>query len=72
MNDLGFRNDRIVFHNGMGRVLADVSVGAVTLLRGALSRALREAAVSVGVRFEFGKFLESVEGHEESVVGAVR
>jgi hypothetical protein len=68
-DDLGFRNDRIVFHNDMGRVLADVSVGAVTLLRGALSRALREAAVSVGVRFEFGKFLESVEEHEENVIG---
>src|SRR5687767_8239138 len=36
---LGFRNDRLVFHNETGRVLADVPVGGVTIMRGVLSRA---------------------------------
>jgi FAD-dependent urate hydroxylase len=66
---LGFRNDRLVFHNEQGQVLADVSVGGVTLLRGALSRALREAAIDAGVGFEYGKFLESVEECEGGVMG---
>jgi 2-polyprenyl-6-methoxyphenol hydroxylase-like FAD-dependent oxidoreductase len=57
-----------VFHNETGRVLADVPVGGVTLLRGALSRALREAAVGAGVRFEFGKTLEGVEEHDGGVI----
>lgn len=60
-NDLGFRNDRLVFHNEAGRVLADVPVGGRTLMRGALARALREAALDAGVQFEFGKALTSVE-----------
>ena len=37
-------------------------------MRGALSRALREAAVDAGVRFEFGKVLESVAEREGGVV----
>ena len=57
---LGFRNDRLVFHNETGRVLADVPVGGITIMRGALSQALREAAIEAGIRFEFGKALESV------------
>jgi FAD-dependent urate hydroxylase len=53
---LGFRNDRLVFHTETGRVLAEAPVGGVTLMRGALSRALREAAVDAGVRFVFHPF----------------
>ncbi|HKE88573.1 MAG TPA: NAD(P)/FAD-dependent oxidoreductase [Vicinamibacterales bacterium] len=60
VDGLGFQNDRLVFHNETGRMLADVAVGGNTLMRGALSRALREAAEEVGVRFEFGKALSSV------------
>ena len=56
----GFQNDRLVFHNDSGRVLAEVAVGGVTLMRGALSRTLREAAGQLGVPFEFGKYVESV------------
>jgi 2-polyprenyl-6-methoxyphenol hydroxylase-like FAD-dependent oxidoreductase len=65
---LGFRNDRLVFHNDTGRVLADVPVGGVTIMRGTLSRALREAAVEAGVRFKFGHALESVAEHDGGVV----
>ena len=61
LDGLGFQNDRLVFHNEAGRVLADVPVGGVTLLRGALSHALREAAIDAGVRFEFARALASVE-----------
>jgi FAD-dependent urate hydroxylase len=57
---LGFQNDQLIFHNEAGRVLASVPVGGVTLMRGALSRALREAAAGLGVRFVFGKQLEHV------------
>lgn len=65
---LGFRNDRLVFHTETSRMLADVPVGGVTLMRGTLSRALREAAIDAGVRFEFGKALESVAEREGGVV----
>ncbi|MFN8454990.1 MAG: FAD-dependent monooxygenase [Anaerolineae bacterium] len=65
---LGFRNDRLVFHNETGRVLAEVAVGGVTLMRGVLSQALREAALEAGVRFEFAKTLESVAEGEGGVV----
>src|SRR5262249_54962339 len=54
----GFLNDRLVFHNDGGRVLAQVAVGGVTLMRGAFSRVLRDAAAQLGVRFEFGKSVE--------------
>jgi FAD-dependent urate hydroxylase len=47
---LGFRNDRLVFHSDTGRLLADAPVGGTTLMRGALSRVLREAAIDAGVR----------------------
>lgn len=65
---LGFRNDRLVFHTETGRLLAEASVGGITVMRGALSRALREAAVEAGVRFEFGKALESVVERDGGVV----
>jgi len=60
LDGLGFRNDRLVFHNDTGRVLAEVPVGGVTVMRGALSRVIREAAADAGVRFEFNKALASV------------
>jgi len=68
IDGLGFLNDRLVFQNEAGRILAEVSVGGITLMRGALSRALREAAENAGVRFEFGKMLESIEERDRGVV----
>jgi 2-polyprenyl-6-methoxyphenol hydroxylase-like FAD-dependent oxidoreductase len=64
----GFQNDRLVFQNESGRRLASVPVGGVTIMRGALSRALREAAEQAGVRCEFGKALTSIEAHAGGVV----
>jgi 2-polyprenyl-6-methoxyphenol hydroxylase-like FAD-dependent oxidoreductase len=66
--ELGFRNDRLVFHTDTGRVLAEAPVGGVTLMRGALSRALREAAIRAGVRFELGKSVQAVEQRGSGVV----
>src|SRR5262252_9265895 len=66
--ELGFRNDRLVFHTETGRVLADAPVGGVTVMRGALSRGLREAALAAGVRVEFGKPVESVAQRDGGVV----
>jgi 2-polyprenyl-6-methoxyphenol hydroxylase-like FAD-dependent oxidoreductase len=68
VTDLGFRNDLLVFHTETGRVLAEAPVGGVTIMRGALSRALRDAAVEAGVRFEFGKALAAVAQQAEGVV----
>ena len=65
---LGFRNDRLEFLNDAGRVLADAPVGAITVMRGELSRVLREAAITAGVQFEFGKVLESVTQADADVV----
>ena len=42
LDRIGFQNDRIIFQNDAGRVLADVPVGGITVMRGALSAALRE------------------------------
>ena len=56
----GFVNDRIIFRNESGRVLANVAVGGVTLLRGELSRQLREAALQAGARFVYSKRLDWV------------
>ena len=67
LDSLGFQNDRLVFHNEIGRVLAEVPVGGVTVLRGALSRAVCEAAEDAGVRFEFGKTLSSLTDHDGKV-----
>ena len=68
IDGLGFQNDRLVFHNEAGRVLADAPVGGVTIMRGALSRALRAAAERAGVRFEFGKALASIDERNGGVV----
>ena len=67
LDGLGFQNDQLIFHNEAGRTLAEVPVGGVTVMRGALSRAIREAAEDAGVRFEFGKTLSSVTAHDASV-----
>jgi len=48
LDALGFQNDRLVFRNESGRVLAETAVGGVTVMRGALSRTLREAAQQLG------------------------
>lgn len=65
---IGFQNDRIVFRNDAGHVLADLAVGGITVMRGALSAALRQAAEARGVRFVFGKALESIEGRAGAVI----
>jgi 2-polyprenyl-6-methoxyphenol hydroxylase-like FAD-dependent oxidoreductase len=61
LEGIGFQNDRLVFQNEAGRVIAELPVGGITVMRGALSRALRAAAEQAGVRFVFGKALESIE-----------
>ena len=68
LDGLGFQNDRLVFHNETGRTLAEVAVGGVTVMRGAVSRALREAAEKAGVRFEFGRTLSSLTEHNGDVI----
>ena len=67
LDGLGFQNDRLIFHNEAGRALADVPLGGVTVMRGALSRVIRETAEEAGVRFEFGKRLSSVMEHEGNI-----
>jgi 2-polyprenyl-6-methoxyphenol hydroxylase-like FAD-dependent oxidoreductase len=64
LEGLGFQNDQLIFHNESGRTLAEVPVGGVTVMRGAVSRAIREAAEDAGVRFEFGRTLSSVTAHD--------
>src|SRR6059058_5119358 len=34
MDGLGFRNDRLIFHNEVGRAIAEARVGGVTVSRG--------------------------------------
>jgi 2-polyprenyl-6-methoxyphenol hydroxylase-like FAD-dependent oxidoreductase len=68
LDGIGFQNDRLIFHNESGRVLADMPVGGMTVMRGALSRALRESAGRAGVRFEFGKTLMSIDTRDEGVL----
>src|SRR5262245_23121266 len=63
LDGIGFQNDRLVFHNERGRILAETAVGGVTVMRGALSRRLRQVAQQRGVRFVFGKSLETVRQH---------
>ncbi|HVQ12219.1 MAG TPA: FAD-dependent monooxygenase, partial [Vicinamibacterales bacterium] len=41
LDGLGFQNDRLIFHNETGRTLAEVPVGGVTVMRGAVSRVVR-------------------------------
>lgn len=72
LDRIGFENDRIVFQNEAGRALADLPVGGITVMRGALSAAIRQAAEAIGVRFEFGKALESIEGRPGGVVARFR
>jgi 2-polyprenyl-6-methoxyphenol hydroxylase-like FAD-dependent oxidoreductase len=68
LDGLGFQNDRLVFHNETGRVLAEAPVGGITVRRGELSRMLRHAAEDAGVAFEFGKSLSSACEHDGRVV----
>ena len=68
VDDVGFRNDRLTFRNDAGRVLASAPVGGITLMRGALSCRLREAAQEAGVRFAFGKAVASVVPHRDRVI----
>ena len=68
LDGLGFRNDRLVFQNERGHVLAETAVGGVTLMRGAMSRALRAAAQAQGVRFVCGRAVEAVEESDRGVV----
>src|SRR5262245_53675628 len=35
VDGIGFQNDRLVFHNERGRVLAETEVGGITVMRGA-------------------------------------
>jgi 2-polyprenyl-6-methoxyphenol hydroxylase-like FAD-dependent oxidoreductase len=63
----GFENNQLVFFNERGRRLADVSVGGVTLMRGTLSRVLREAALAAGAEFHFGKRLTGAVDRAASV-----
>ena len=72
LDGIGFKNDRIIFQNEAGRALADVPVGGMTVMRGALSAALRDAAESLGVSFEFDKALESLDGRPGGVVARFR
>lgn len=72
LHQIGFQNDRIVFRNDAGRILAEVPVGGITVMRGALSAALRQAAEARGVRFAFGKALESIEGRAGAVIARFR
>jgi 2-polyprenyl-6-methoxyphenol hydroxylase-like FAD-dependent oxidoreductase len=70
VEELGFRTDRLVFHDARGRIQRQVPVGGVTLLRGVLSRVLREAAMKAGVTFVFGKQLEWVQESNGAVTVA--
>ena len=70
IDDLGFVNDRLIFYNDAGRALAEVAVGGVTAMRGALSRRLREAAVAQGVSVAFGKRLTAIARRGDGVAAA--
>lgn len=63
----GFENDQLVFFNERGRRLAGVPIGGVTLMRGTLSRVLREAALAAGTEFHFGKCLTGAVDSAASV-----
>jgi 2-polyprenyl-6-methoxyphenol hydroxylase-like FAD-dependent oxidoreductase len=68
LDGIGFRNDRLVFQNERGDVLEDVAVGGLTLMRGALSRALRRAAEQHAVRFVFGKSVDTVAAATDGAI----
>lgn len=67
VHEFGFVNDRMVYHNEAGKVLADVAAGGITLRRGDLSRLLREHALESGIQFEFGRRLLAVQQHGSSI-----
>jgi FAD-dependent urate hydroxylase len=67
ITQLGFRNDQLIFRTDNGRVLAEAPVGGRTMMRGSVSQALHEAAIAKGVRFEFGKALQSLEASDGGV-----
>jgi 2-polyprenyl-6-methoxyphenol hydroxylase-like FAD-dependent oxidoreductase len=68
LDGLGFQNDQLIFHNETGRTLAEVPVGGITVMRGAVSRVIREAAEEADVRFEFGKTVSSVADHDGTII----
>jgi 2-polyprenyl-6-methoxyphenol hydroxylase-like FAD-dependent oxidoreductase len=68
LDGLGFQNDQLIFHNETGRTLAEVTVGGITVMRGAVSRVIREAAEEADVRFEFGKTVSSVADHDGTII----
>jgi FAD-dependent urate hydroxylase len=70
VEELGFVTDRLVFHNDRGRVLSETAAEGVTILRGVLSRALREAAMAAGVTFVFGKQVEWIQERDGTVTVA--
>jgi 2-polyprenyl-6-methoxyphenol hydroxylase-like FAD-dependent oxidoreductase len=70
VEELGFMIDRLVFHDAQGNIQRHVEVAGVTMLRGVLSRVLREAAMNAGVPFVFGKQLEWVQEREGAVTVA--
>jgi 2-polyprenyl-6-methoxyphenol hydroxylase-like FAD-dependent oxidoreductase len=68
LDGLGFQNDQLIFHNETGRTLAEVPVGGITVMRGAVSRVIREAAEEADIRFEFGKTVSSVADHDGTII----
>jgi len=49
-------------------VVSFIILVSTAIIRGELSRALREAAIKAGVQVEFGKAVESVTEHDDGVV----
>jgi 2-polyprenyl-6-methoxyphenol hydroxylase-like FAD-dependent oxidoreductase len=64
---IGFPTDRLEFQDYHGNFLAGVQAAALTVMRGALSRVLRETAERLGVRIEFGKTLCSIDENEGEI-----
>ncbi len=67
---LGTPTRRIEFLNHRGKRLGEFPETTILIRRGALNRALREAAVAQGIRFEYGKRLAEVPTLEEGGVTA--
>jgi FAD-dependent urate hydroxylase len=67
LHRIGFPNDRLEFLNRDGQFLATVRAAAFTVMRGALSKVLRETAIKMGVKFAFGKALDSIEETEDDL-----
>ncbi|MQA16609.1 MAG: FAD-binding monooxygenase [Pseudonocardiaceae bacterium] len=68
--DAGTRTTRIEFYNHRGRRLATDPTTTLLLKRGALTRALREAAAERGVAVESGKRLAEVTTTAQGTVAA--